>query len=186
MGNDEKKDDDGDSSELDINGMLEDIEEEMDLGELMKQKEKLQKKLGLDSISEDDLGRGSDASDAAATEKKVIEVHSDAEPEVVEIKSDSDVEHLYDRNKRDRSREKRRNRDRDRNRERDRERPSSKKDLLRDRWGKRGDSRERDRERPRSRERERRRSRDREREKRELERDRRDRDRQRLDAAREG
>merc|ERR1711909_90934 len=71
--------------------------------------------------------------------QELIEVHSDAEPEVVEIKSDSDVEHLIDV---DRRREKERRRDRWQ---------EPKKDLLRDRWGKRGDSREREKDRERDR-----------------------------------
>merc|ERR1711970_111832 len=52
------------------------------------------------------------------------------EPEVVEIKSDSDVEHLIDV---DRRREKERRMDKWQ---------EPKKDLLRDRWGKRGDRRD--------------------------------------------
>eukprot|EP00092_Neocalanus_flemingeri_P034477 GFUD01037488.1.p1 GENE.GFUD01037488.1~~GFUD01037488.1.p1 ORF type:complete len:872 (-),score=308.97 GFUD01037488.1:41-2599(-) len=160
--------DDVASSDLDIKAMLDGIEEEMDLGELMKQKEFLQKKLGLDGVSEDELF-GDKKNDVAAPQEEdkqeLIEVHSDAEPEVVEIKSDSDVEHLIDID---------RKRDKDRRRDRW---PAPKKDLLRDRWGKRGDSRDRDRDRDR---------RDRDRDRRDRDnKDRRDRDRQRLEAARD-
>merc|ERR1712130_1084202 len=158
------------SSDLDIKAMLDGIEEEMDLGELMKQKEFLQKKLGLDGVSEDELfGEKEKENGTQKQESKpqeLIEVHSDAEPEVVEIKSDSDVEHLIDI---DRKRDKERRRDRWQ---------EPKKDLLRDRWGKRGDSRERDKERDRER-------RERDRRDREREKERRDRDRQRLEAARD-
>jgi len=161
---------DAESSDLDIKAMLDGIEEEMDLGELMKQKEFLQKKLGLDGVSEDELfGEKEKDSGTQKQESKpqeLIEVHSDAEPEVVEIKSDSDVEHLIDI---DRKRDKERRRDRWQ---------EPKKDLLRDRWGKRGDSRERDKERDRER-------RERDRRDREREKERRDRDRQRLEAARD-
>jgi len=161
---------DAESSDLDIKAMLDGIEEEMDLGELMKQKEFLQKKLGLDGVSEDELfGEKEKENGTQKQETKpqeLIEVHSDAEPEVVEIKSDSDVEHLIDI---DRKRDKERRRDRWQ---------EPKKDLLRDRWGKRGDSRERDKERDRER-------RERDRRDREREKERRDRDRQRLEAARD-
>jgi len=164
------EEDDVASSDLDIKAMLDGIEEEMDLGELMKQKEFLQKKLGLDGVSEDELFADKDKDDSANKEEakaqELIEVHSDAEPEVVEIKSDSDVEHLIDIDRR---------RDKERRRDRWQE---PKKDLLRDRWGKRGDSRERDKERERDR-------RDRDRRDREREKERRDRDRQRLEAARD-
>merc|ERR1711936_457119 len=91
---------DAESSDLDIKAMLDGIEEEMDLGELMKQKEFLQKKLGLDGVSEDELFGEKEKDGLAQKEEgkpqELIEVHSDAEPEVVEIKSDSDVEHLID------------------------------------------------------------------------------------------
>jgi len=161
---------DAESSDLDIKAMLDGIEEEMDLGELMKQKEFLQKKLGLDGVSEDELFGEKEKDGLAQKEdgkpQELIEVHSDAEPEVVEIKSDSDVEHLIDV---DRRREKERRRDRWQ---------EPKKDLLRDRWGKRGDSREREKDRERDR-------RERDRRDREREKERRDRDRQRLEAARD-
>jgi len=161
---------DAESSDLDIKAMLDGIEEEMDLGELMKQKEFLQKKLGLDGVSEDELFGEKEKDGLAQKEdgkpQELIEVHSDAEPEVVEIKSDSDVEHLIDV---DRRREKERRRDRWQ---------EPKKDLLRDRWGKRGDSREREKDRDRDR-------RERDRRDREREKERRDRDRQRLEAARD-
>jgi len=161
---------DAESSDLDIKAMLDGIEEEMDLGELMKQKEFLQKKLGLDGVSEDELFGEKEKDGLAQKEEgkpqELIEVHSDAEPEVVEIKSDSDVEHLIDV---DRRREKERRRDRWQ---------EPKKDLLRDRWGKRGDSREREKDRERDR-------RERDRRDREREKERRDRDRQRLEAARD-
>jgi len=161
---------DVESSDLDIKAMLDGIEEEMDLGELMKQKEFLQKKLGLDGVSEDELFGDKEKGETAPKEEgktqELIEVHSDAEPEVVEIKSDSDVEHLIDVDRR---------RDKERRRDRWQE---PKKDLLRDRWGKRGDSRERDKERDRER-------RDRDRRDRERDKERRDRDRQRLEAARD-
>ena len=158
----------GESSDIDIKAMLDGIEEEMDLNELMKQKEFLQKKLGLDGVSEDELSvkeKESLGPQEEVKQQELIEVHSDAEPEVVEIKSDSDVEHLIDI-------------DRRRERERRKDRYEPKKDLLRDRWGKRGDSREREKERDRER-------RERDRRDREREKDRRDRDRQRLEAARE-
>jgi len=91
-----KEEQDAESSDLDIKAMLDGIEEEMDLGELMKQKEFLQKKLGLDGVSEDELfGEKEKENGTQKQESKpqeLIEVHSDAEPEVVEIKSDSDVE----------------------------------------------------------------------------------------------
>merc|ERR1719397_125312 len=92
----------------------------MDLGELMKQKEKLQKKLGLDNMSGDEVNRKPGPSKETVNgDQKIIEVHSDAEPEVVEIKSDSDVEHLYDiERRRDRERDPR-VRDRDQERERE-------------------------------------------------------------------
>jgi len=161
---------DAESSDLDIKAMLDGIEEEMDLGELMKQKEFLQKKLGLDGVSEDELFGEKEKDGHTQKEEgkpqELIEVHSDAEPEVVEIKSDSDVEHLIDV---DRRREKERRRDRWQ---------EPKKDLLRDRWGKRGDSREREKDRDRER-------RERDRREREREKERRDRDRQRLEAARD-
>jgi len=161
---------DAESSDLDIKAMLDGIEEEMDLGELMKQKEFLQKKLGLDGVSEDELFNEKEKKDSALLEEgkpqELIEVHSDAEPEVVEIKSDSDVEHLIDIDRR---------RDKERRRDRWQE---PKKDLLRDRWGKRGDSREREKERDRER-------RERDRRDRERDKERRDRDRQRLEAARD-
>eukprot|EP00092_Neocalanus_flemingeri_P008059 GFUD01008697.1.p1 GENE.GFUD01008697.1~~GFUD01008697.1.p1 ORF type:complete len:897 (+),score=352.26 GFUD01008697.1:44-2734(+) len=172
------EDKDVESSDVDISAMLDEIEEEMDLGELMRQKELLQQKLGLDGISEDEIfvkiktaaeKKSNMADDKNRDQHELIEVHSDAEPEVVEIKSDSDVEHLIEVDRR-REREKRVDR-----------RGTPKKDLLRDRWGKRGDSRDRDRDRDRrgdrsNRERERDRDRDTER---------RERDRQRLLAARD-
>jgi len=161
------------SSDLDIKAMLDGVEEEMDLGELMKQKEFLQKKLGLDGVSDDEMpgDKKNEGSAPKAEERELIEVHSDAEPEVVEIKSDSDVEHLIDID---------RKRDKDRRRDRWLE---PKKDLLRDRWGKRGDSRERERDRDRDR---RDRDRDtRDRRDRDRDRERRERDRQRLEAARD-
>merc|ERR1712179_625476 len=134
---------DAESSDLDIKAMLDGIAEEMDLGELMKQKEFLQKKLGLDGVSEDELFGEKEKDGPAQKEEgkpqELIEVHSDAEPEVVEIKSDSDVEHLIDVDRR---------REKDRRRDRWQE---PKKDLLRDRWGKRGDSREREKDRERDR-----------------------------------
>ena len=120
-------------SELDINAMLDGIEEEMDLGELMKQKELLQRKLG--GMTDDSDGeKKSRAVAAEKDDQKVIEVHSDAEPEVVEIKSDSDVEHLLDVDRR-----------KERVRRRDRPRSPRSDNPLRERWGRRGDSRDRER-----------------------------------------
>jgi len=184
-----KENKDVDSSDVDISAMLEEIEEEMDLGELMRQKELLQQKLGLDGISEDEVfdvkiktsaEKNKNNNDKKEDSHELIEVHSDAEPEVVEIKSDSDVEHLIEVDRR-REREKRFDR-----------RSVPKKDLLRDRWGKREDSRDRDRERDRKdnrnkQERDRDGKGDRDNRERERNRDkeRRERDRQRLLAARD-
>lgn len=155
--------DDVDSSDVDISGMLDELEEEeMDLDALMKQKELLQKKLGLDGISDDDLlgsGKGTeekekggkvsmvdimaenlkkDKANAVAKPKnggknEQIEINSDGD-ECIEIKSDSDVEHLIEL-------------DRKREKERRGKRDSGPRDSLRDRWGKGGGSRDRDRKR---------------------------------------
>lgn len=97
-----------------------------------------------------------------------IDVNSDDEPEVVEIKSDSDVEHLIDIDRK-----------RDREKRNDRRHGGGRKDLLRDRWTRRGDSRDRDDGRRRQN-----RSKSRERDRRDRE-SQRDRDRQRLAAARD-
>merc|ERR1711874_885 len=137
------KKDDVDSSDVDISAMLDEIEEEMDLDELMKQKSLLQAKLGLEGISDDDLLEAGEkvakAVREAKPEEKVeestkekpeesqdqIEIHSDPEQEVVEIKSDSDAEHLIEL---DRKREKEK-------RAVDKSRGSGSRDVLRDRWG---------------------------------------------------
>merc|ERR1712179_370781 len=152
---------DAESSDLDIKAMLDGIEEEMDLGELMKQKEFLQKKLGLDGVSEDELFGEKEKDGLAQKEEgkpqELIEVHSDAEPEVVEIKSDSDVEHLIDVDRRG-EKERRRDREKDRERDRrgrdrrDREREKERRDRDRQRLeAARDRARERDRRDPRDR-----------------------------------
>jgi len=188
--------DDVDSSDVDISAMLDEIEEEMDLDELMKQKSLLQAKLGLEGISDDDLLSGAAdkvskvqtvkceekieeaAKDKPINKEEQIEIHSDPD-EIVEIKSDSDVEHLIEL---DRKREKER-------RAEDKSKGSGSRDVLRDRWGRDSGSRWRDSRDSRDR------NRDGKRDEREsksrdgrLERDRRDRqerDRQRIQNARD-
>jgi len=183
-----------DNSDVDLSAMLDEIEEEMNLEELMKQKERLQAKLGLDGISEEENFEKNDSLGLPHVEKRnneptqpaeLIAVQSDEEPEVVQISEsepDSDIEYLMDvdrKKERDDRRKEREDRRRDLRR--------GGRDSLPDRRRGREDSRNRDR---RSRSRSRRRGgRSRERERRvDVRRDRenqRERDRQRLAAARE-
>jgi len=176
-----------DNSDVDLSAMLDEIEEEMNLEELMKQKERLQAKLGLDGISDEENFEKPEELDPQEEKRntesgqpaELIAVRSDDEPEVVQISEsdDSDVEYLMDVDRR-KERE-------DRRRER-RRRDSVVDRRQRDREGSRGRER---RSRSRSRRRVRSRDRDRERERRiEARRERdnqRERDRQRLAAARE-
>jgi len=104
---------DVDSSDLDINTMLEEIEENLNLEDLMRQKEIIQRKLGLEGIegiSDTELdNKCTEVNEPQQVEVKpasaevagsggaacdTVSIHSDEQPETVEIKSDSDVEHL--------------------------------------------------------------------------------------------
>ena len=147
-----------DSSDVDITAMLDEIEEDMDLDELVRQKALLQEKLkkdGIDGISDEELEEKDEGERARDNEEREDNGDRDGaendndggaidleKPELVEIKSDSDdsdVEHLITL---DRKREKKDRRS-DSGRRESRKDP---KDLLKDRWGKRGDSREKERE----------------------------------------
>lgn len=141
---------DVDSSDVDINAMLEEIEDEMNLDELMKQKELLQQKLGLEGISDDEFFGSSKAEHPAPEPvaaprpvgqlvQETVAIYSQAVCEVVEIKSDSDVEHLIEL---DRKREK--------DNRTNRRVTSPSMNALRERW-KDGRDRKRDRERSRDR-----------------------------------
>jgi len=157
-----------DSSDVDITAMLDEIEEDMDLDELVRQKALLQEKLkkdGIDGISDDDLDEKEEGGEREEDDKQVendgngaIDLENESNVPLVEIKSDSedsDVEHLVTL---DKKRDKKERRDKDSDKRRERKDP---KDLLKDRWGKRGDSREKDRDRSRERERSRREKEDR-------------------------
>ncbi|XP_023346451.1 serine/threonine-protein kinase prp4 [Eurytemora carolleeae] len=121
----EEKGNDVDSSDLDINTMLEEIEENLNLEELMKQKEIIQRKLGLEGIegiSDTELENNDGANPLPQPEKvehECVSIHSDEEPECVEIKSDSDVEHLIQM---------------DRRRDKQHSRHNPNKDRLREKW----------------------------------------------------
>ena len=150
-----------DSSDVDITAMLDEIEEDMDLDELVRQKALLQEKLkkdGIDGISDEDLEEKEEEGRVRENEEEAengdrnrvenddngdaIDLENESNVPLVEIKSDSedsDVEHLITL---DRKREKKERRG-DSGRRESRKDP---KDLLKDRWGKRGDSREKDRE----------------------------------------
>ena len=150
-----------DSSDVDITAMLDEIEEDMDLDELVRQKALLQEKLkkdGIDGISDEEMEEKDEEGGERARDTEEQANNGDRDgaendnngdaidlekPELVEIKSDSDdsdVEHLITL---DRKREKKDRRSDSGRRESSRKDP---KDLLKDRWGKRGDSREKDRE----------------------------------------
>jgi len=157
-----------DSSDVDITAMLDEIEEDMDLDELVRQKALLQEKLkkdGIDGISDDELDEKEEGGEREEDDKQVendgngaIDLENESNVPLVEIKSDSedsDVEHLVTL---DKKRDKKERRDKDSDKRRERKDP---KDLLKDRWGKRGDSREKDRDRSRERERSRREKEDR-------------------------
>ena len=118
-----------DSSDVDITAMLDEIEEDMDLDELVRQKALLQEKLkkdGIDGISDDELNDEKDDE----TEKEEVDKEDDTSGkkddveyiEIVESSSDSDVEHLISLDRR---------KDRERRSESGRRDP--KKDLLKDR-----------------------------------------------------
>ena len=175
-----------DSSDVDITAMLDEIEEDMDLDELVRQKALLQEKLkkdGIDGISDDELDEKEEGGEREEDDKQVendgngaIDLENESNVPLVEIKSDSedsDVEHLVTL---DKKRDKKERRDKDSDKRRERKDP---KDLLKDRWdtiksvsistyifisnvnlltrwGKRGDSREKERDRSRERERSRR------------------------------
>merc|ERR1719209_871972 len=147
-----------DSSDVDITAMLDEIEEDMDLDELVRQKALLQEKLkkdGIDGISDDELDEKEEGGEREEDDKQVENngngaIENESNVPLVEIKSDSedsDVEHLVTL---DKKRDKKERRDKDSDKRRERKDP---KDLLKDRWGKRGDSREKDRDRSRERER---------------------------------
>jgi len=157
-----------DSSDVDITAMLDEIEEDMDLDELVRQKALLQEKLkkdGIDGISDDELDEKEEGGEREEDDKQVendgngaIDLENESNVPLVEIKSDSedsDVEHLVTL---DKKRDKKERRDKDSDKRRERKDP---KDLLKDRWGKRGDSREKERDRSRERERSRREKEDR-------------------------
>jgi len=155
-----------DSSDVDITAMLDEIEEDMDLDELVRQKALLQEKLkkdGIDGISDDELDEKEEGGEREEDDKQVENngngaIENESNVPLVEIKSDSedsDVEHLVTL---DKKRDKKERRDKDSDKRRERKDP---KDLLKDRWGKRGDSREKDRDRSRERERSRREKEDR-------------------------
>merc|ERR1719323_1317806 len=157
-----------DSSDVDITAMLDEIEEDMDLDELVRQKALLQEKLkkdGIDGISDDELDEKEEGGEREEDDKQVendgngaIDLENESNVPLVEIKSDSedsDVEHLVTL---DKKRDKKDRRDKDSDKRRERKDP---KDLLKDRGGKRGDSREKDRDRSRERERSRREKEDR-------------------------
>jgi len=105
---DEESDDDEDddknsaeSSDVDINMMLEELEGgNLNLEDLMKQKELIQRKLGLEGIegiSDTELEK-EEEDNQPQTEKitlDTVSIHSDEQPETVEVKSDSgDIDHL--------------------------------------------------------------------------------------------
>ena len=180
-----------DSSDVDITAMLDEIEEDMDLDELVRQKALLQEKLkkdGIDGISDDELDEKEEGGEREEDDKQVendgngaIDLENESNVPLVEIKSDSedsDVEHLVTL---DKKRDKKERRDKESDKRRERKDP---KDLLKDRWdtiksvsistyifisnvnlltrwGKRGDSREKERDRSRERERSRREKEDR-------------------------
>jgi len=155
---DSAKGDDVDSSDLDINNMLEEIEENLDLDTLMKQKELLQKKLGLEGISDEDL-----MSNEPQTEKVTLEtvsIHSDEEPETTQAKADStDVERLK-RQERRRERDSRHSEASSRSSHQNKSHhsrdhkssshahhsSSPSKDRLREKWKSYGDRKERERD----------------------------------------
>eukprot|EP00088_Acartia_fossae_P066551 TRINITY_DN8259_c0_g1_i3.p1 TRINITY_DN8259_c0_g1~~TRINITY_DN8259_c0_g1_i3.p1 ORF type:complete len:934 (+),score=288.34 TRINITY_DN8259_c0_g1_i3:58-2859(+) len=90
---DNAKADDVDSSDIDLNNILDlDVEDNLDLDSLMKQKELLQKKLGLEGISDDEMENEPQAENANL---ETVSIHSDEEPETTQAKADSsDVNRL--------------------------------------------------------------------------------------------
>ena len=130
-----------DSSDVDITAMLDEIEEDMDLDELVRQKALLQEKLkkdGIDGISDDELDEKEEGGEREEDDKQVenngngaIDLENESNVPLVEIKSDSedsDVEHLVTL---DKKRDKKERRDKDSDKRRERKDP---KDLLKDRW----------------------------------------------------
>ena len=127
-----------DSSDVDITAMLDEIEEDMDLDELVRQKALLQEKLkkdGIDGISDDELDEKEEGGEREEDDKQVENngngaIENESNVPLVEIKSDSedsDVEHLVTL---DKKRDKKERRDKDSDKRRERKDP---KDLLKDR-----------------------------------------------------
>merc|ERR1712107_349600 len=119
-----------DSSNVDITVMLDEIEEDMDLDELVRQKALLQEKLkkdGIDGISDDDLDEKEEGGEREEDDKQVendgngaIDLENESNVPLVEIKSDSedsDVEHLVTLDKK-RDKKERRDKESDKRRER--------------------------------------------------------------------